>query len=175
MDELQDCNSKFSRRLVEVLWFAIHTTRKFLTLNLQKGQAMLSSLFSRNVEWRLQVKHLLAREISLLIWIIQLVLFNFRFEINMAEKCPSKFHDIVLDINNNCFLQSYIEQTCFLTCLVCFFLFCFFFGIFQPSRNKRSASAIKETPDRVGTTFFRVKYGLDDFLDYFLDHLSNHF
>ena len=93
----------------------------------------------------------------------------------MAEKCSSKFPDIVLDINNNCFLQSYIEQTCFLTCLVCFVLFCFFFGIFQPSRNKRLASAIKETPDRVGTTFFRVKYGLDDFLDYFLDHLSNHF
>ena len=36
-------------------------------------------------------------------------------------------------------------------------------------------SAIKETPDRVGTTFFRVKYGLDDFLEFFLDHLSNHF
>ena len=36
-------------------------------------------------------------------------------------------------------------------------------------------SAIKETPDRVGTTFFRVKYGLDDFLELFLDHLSNHF
>ena len=93
----------------------------------------------------------------------------------MAEKCSSKFNDIVLDINNSCFLQSYIEQTCFLTCLVCFVLFCFFFGIFQASRNKCSASAIKETPDRVGTTFFRVKYGLDDFLDYFLDHLSNHF
>ena len=28
-------------------------------------------------------------------------------------------------------------------------------------------SAIKETPDRVGTTFFRVKYGLDDFLEFF--------
>ena len=60
-----------------------------------------------------------------------------------------------------------------LSSLFCFVLF--FFGIFQASRNKRSASAIKETPDRVGTTFFRVKYGLDDFLDYFLDHLSNHF
>ena len=60
-----------------------------------------------------------------------------------------------------------------LSSLFCFVLF--FFGIFQPSRNKRLASAIKETPDRVGTTFFRVKYGLDDFLDYFLDHLSNHF
>ena len=36
-------------------------------------------------------------------------------------------------------------------------------------------SAIKETPDRVGTTFFRVKYGLDDFLEFFLDHLSNRF
>ena len=36
-------------------------------------------------------------------------------------------------------------------------------------------SAIKETPDRVGTTFFRVKHGLDDFLEFFLDHLSNHF
>ena len=32
----------------------------------------------------LQVKHLLVREIPLLIWIIHLVLFNFRFEINMA-------------------------------------------------------------------------------------------
>ena len=158
-----------------MICYSYHT--EILILKTQNVDAMLSSLFSRNVEWRLRVKHLLAREISRLIWIIQLVLFNCRFEINMAEKCSSKFPDIVLDINNNCFLQSYIEETCFLTCLVCFVLFCFvfFFGIFQASRNKRSASAIKETPDRVGTTFFRVKYGLDDFLDYFLDHLSNHF
>ena len=106
---------------------------------------------------------------------LSIVQFPFRNKHGHPEKCSSKFPDIVLDINNNYFLQSYIEQTCFLTCLVCFVLFCFFFGIFQPSRNKRSASAIKETPDRVGTTFFRVKYGLDDFLDYFLDHLSNHF
>ena len=54
-----------------------------------------------------------------------------------------------------------------LSSLFCFVLF--FFDIFQPSRNKRSASAIKETPDRVGTTFFRVKYGLDDFFGLFFE------
>ena len=65
-----------------MICYSYHT--EILTLKMQNVDAMLSSLFSRNVEWRLQVKHLLAREISLLIWIIQLVLFNFRFEINMA-------------------------------------------------------------------------------------------
>ena len=43
-----------------------------------------SSWFSRNVAWCLQVKHALAREISLLIWAIHSALFNFRFAINMA-------------------------------------------------------------------------------------------
>ena len=98
---------------------------------------------------------------------VSIVQFPFRNKHGHPEKCSSKFPDIVLDINNNYFLQSYIEQTCFFTCLVCFVLFCLFFGIFQASRNKRSASAIKETPDRVGTTFFRVKYGLDDFFGLF--------
>ena len=85
-----------------------------------------------------------------------------------------------------------------LSSLFCFALF--FFLIFRASRNKCHVSAIKETRDRVETTFFsrskpcaclvrsalgsrspekhkkkksicfirhRVKYGLDDFLDYF--------
>ena len=32
LDELQDCNSKFIRRHVEVLWLVIYTTRKFKPL-----------------------------------------------------------------------------------------------------------------------------------------------
>ena len=84
---------------------------------------------------------------------LRIVQFPFRNKHGHPGKCSSKFPDIVLDINNNYFLRSYIEQTCFLTCLVCFVLFCFFFGIFQATRNKLSASSIKETPDRVGTTF----------------------
>ena len=99
---------------------------------------------------------------------VSIVQFPFRNKHGHPEKWSSKFPDLVLDINNTNFLQSYIEQTCFLTFLVCFVLF-FFFGIFQASKNKRSVRTIKETPDRVGTTFFRVKYGLDDFFGLFFE------
>ena len=51
--------------------------------------ALESSWFSRNVAWCLQVKHTLAREISLLIWTIYSALFNFRWrlEVTFSEYC----------------------------------------------------------------------------------------
>ena len=52
-----------------------------------------SSWFSRNVAWYLQVKHALAREISLLIWTIPSALFNFSFEMNMST-LNDAFHAI---------------------------------------------------------------------------------
>ena len=52
-----------------------------------------SSWFSRNVAWCLQVKHALAREISLLIWAIHSAFFNFCFAINMAT-LNDAFHAI---------------------------------------------------------------------------------
>ena len=81
LDEPRNCNSKFIRRLVDVLWLVILTTNFKPLIN---AYAMKSSLFSRNLAWCLQVKRTLAREISLLIWTIHLVLFNFRFEVNIA-------------------------------------------------------------------------------------------
>ena len=67
-----------------MLGLVIHTRRKFQTPDMLNALAMKSSLFSRNVAWFLQVKHILVREIPLLIWSIHSVFFNFRSEIYMT-------------------------------------------------------------------------------------------
>ena len=146
VDELQDCDSKFIRRLVEVLCLVIHTPENFKPLIYKMPSAMKSSLFSRNVvksslfsrnvAWCLQVKHTLVREISQLIWTIYSVLFNFPFEINMTtlnnalQNSPtSSWADITITIFN---LASWAGV--FFEFLVCC---CFLFLHLQASRSKR--------------------------------------
>ena len=79
----------------------------FKPLICKMPSAVKSSLFSRNVAWCLKVKHTFVREISLLIWTIYSVLFNFPFEINMTtlnnalQNSPtSSWADITITIFN---------------------------------------------------------------------------
>ena len=91
-----------------MICYTYHT--EILTLNMQNVSAMKSSLFSRNVCVMFTGQTPLSKgnfpfNLDNTLSIVQ---FPFRNKHGQPEQCSSKFPDLVLDINDNYFLQSYI-------------------------------------------------------------------
>ena len=110
MDELQDCNSQFIRRLVEALRLVIHTARKIL--NRLYAKCLYNKEFivlEKCGVMSIGQTHLSKGNFPInLDNILSIVQFPFWNKHDHSEQCSSKFPDFVLGRHNNYNLQSHI-------------------------------------------------------------------